>query len=252
MSKINPQELEALYQACNKHELISPDPLEFLYAYETVDEREVVGLISSSLAYGNVMQILKSGRIVLNAMGPSPREFALKSTLPQILKILKNFKHRWHTGQDMAHLIEGIGRVLKKHGSIGECVVKGIKQDENILGGLNFLVQELGEGMRQNLVPAPKNNSACKRLLMYSRWMVRQDAVDPGGWEGIQPSQLVVPLDVHMFRACRKMGMTRVKQPNLKAALEITQKFKKICPEDPVRYDFALTRLGIRRHLDKP
>jgi uncharacterized protein (TIGR02757 family) len=100
------------------------------------------------------------------------------------------------------------------------------------------------------LVPSPAAGSACKRLNLYLRWVVRRDDVDPGGWEGIAPSKLVVPLDTHMFRICRSLGMTARNQADLKSALEITQAFRAIVPEDPVRYDFALTRLGIRSDAD--
>jgi len=101
-----------------------------------------------------------------------------------------------------------------------------------------------------SLLPCPEKGSACKRYHLYLRWMVRKDAVDPGGWDGISASKLIVPLDVHMHRICMGLGLTSRAQADLKTALEVTQRFRAIVPEDPVRYDFALTRTGIRNDLD--
>ncbi|MBW2545477.1 MAG: TIGR02757 family protein, partial [Deltaproteobacteria bacterium] len=96
-------------------------------------------------------------------------------------------------------------------------------------------------------VPLPAKGSACKRLNLFLRWMVRRDDVDPGGWDDIPPSKLVIPLDTHMHRICLAFGFTKRKQADMKTALEITDSFRAIVPDDPVRYDFALTRLGIRK-----
>ena len=85
---------------------------------------------------------------------------------------------------------------------------------------------------------------------MYLRWMIRKDDVDPGCWKGISPSKLVIPVDTHIHRICRKLRLTRRKQADLKTALEITEKFRRIAPDDPVKYDFVLTRFGIRDDLD--
>jgi uncharacterized protein (TIGR02757 family) len=102
------------------------------------------------------------------------------------------------------------------------------------------------------LLPAPEAGSACKRLLMYLRWMARRDAVDPGPWQGVDPRLLVVPMDTHMYRVARALGFTRRRTAGMRAALETTAAFARFRPGDPVRYDFALTRLGIRRDTDLP
>lgn len=103
---------------------------------------------------------------------------------------------------------------------------------------------------RDNLLPRPSRGSACKRLFLYLRWMVRKDSVDPGGWTRVSPSRLVVPLDTHMGSACRRLGLVIRKTDDLKAALEATESFRRLRPDDPVRYDFALTRPGIHPCLD--
>lgn len=107
--------------------------------------------------------------------------------------------------------------------------------------------QVQGVRVKNYLLPDPAQGSACKRLHLYLRWMVRNDAVDPGCWRHVAPNVLVVPLDTHMHRIARALGLTRRKQADARAAAEITAAFRTIAPTDPVRYDFALTRLGIRR-----
>ncbi|MCD6487215.1 MAG: TIGR02757 family protein, partial [Syntrophobacterales bacterium] len=101
-----------------------------------------------------------------------------------------------------------------------------------------------------SLLPSPAKGSACKRLNLFLRWMVRHDDVDPGGWDDISSSKLIIPLDTHMHRICLALGITKRKQADMKTALEITRSFQVMAPHDPVRYDFALTRLGIRKDTD--
>ena len=125
------------------------------------------------------------------------------------------------------------------------------QNEETTSPGLRGFSKELLNGSRPtSLVSAPEKGSACKRLHLYLRWMVRSDRVDPGCWRGVSPSQLVVPLDTHMHRIALALGMTNRKQANFAAALDVTRAFRALCPEDPVRYDFSLTRLGIRRETD--
>ena len=99
------------------------------------------------------------------------------------------------------------------------------------------------------LLPSPADGSACKRLFLYIKWMSRRDAVDPGGWAGVPPSSLMMPVDTHIFRIGRTLGFTSRSQADLRACREITQAFAAICPEDPTKYDFCLSRFGIRSDL---
>ena len=151
-------------------------------------------------------------------------------------------------------MIWGAGRMIRRHGSLGRRFAAGLgAADETVIPALASFVDELarssGRGL-EHLVPRPERGSACKRLNLYLRWMVRSDEVDPGGWKDIDPARLIVPLDTHMYRICRSLGMTERKVADMRAALEVTAAFREIVPEDPVRYDFALTRLGIRRDAD--
>ena len=242
--------LDQLYALYNRREFIHPDPLEFLHLYHDPLDREIVGMVASALAYGRVHQILKSVSEVLHRMGESPSRFVLEQTKGGMQKRFKDFRHRFTGGDQLAALLCGIRGVIRKHGSLQVSFAAKCKaDDETILPGLTAFVKELGEEARDEmnmLLPSPTRGSACKRLNLFLRWMVRDDDVDPGGWSEIGACKLIVPLDTHMHRFGLGAGLTRRKQADMQAALEVTRAFRTIAPEDPVRYDFALTRLGIR------
>ena len=238
---------EGLYRAYNHYEYIHPDPLEFVYRYPKGPDREIAGLIASCLAYGRVAQILKSAGAVLDEMGNSPRLFIEKSDSKALHKTLSSFKHRFTSGKETACLIEGIRNVIVSHGSIEACIAASIKpNDDTILPALEKLVESLSAGYEfKSLLPRPSAKSACKRLNLFLKWMIRGDDVDPGCWSSISPKLLVMPIDTHIFRICSNLGITKRKSADMKTALEITRFFRKINPDDPVKYDFALTRPGI-------
>ncbi len=244
--------LEKLYNTLNRREFVHPDPLEFLYEYPDVGDREIVAIIASSLAYGRVSQILKSVRCILELM-ETPRAFVESETLHSMNKIFEGFKHRFTTGTDVANLLFGIKMVLEKFGSLERCFLSGIKDtDETILPALKNFVREIkihGEENGRSLLADPCKGSACKRLNLFLRWMVRNDSVDPGGWKDVSPAKLIIPLDTHMHNISLMLGVTRRRQANMVTALEITRAFSELCPEDPVKYDFCLTRYGIRKDL---
>jgi uncharacterized protein (TIGR02757 family) len=245
--------MEDLYSRLNHRQYVHPDPLEFPYAYDDVRDREIVGLVASSLAYGRVAQILRSVASVLERM-PSPARFLADATPASLGKALQGFKHRFTTGQDLAGMLLGAKRAIERHGSLEACFARGFDDShDDITPALSRFVSELCDGeeaCRTYLLPPPEAGSACKRLNLYLRWMVRRDEVDPGGWERLPASKLIVPLDTHMHRFARALGMTFRKQADLRAAVEITAAFRRINAEDPVKYDFALTRLGIRSDMD--
>jgi len=246
--------LEKLYNQYNRRKYVHPDPLEFLYKYDNLDDREIVALIASSLAYGRVAQILKSVTLVLEKMQPGPNEFLQKNSYKKITKIYKGFRHRFSDQKELSALLYGIKQIKKKYGSLHTCFIKNLnKNDKNLLPALTLFVEELttiaGESPG-HLIPLPEKGSACKRLFLFLRWMVRNDSVDPGGWSEASPDKLIIPLDTHMYNIGYTLGFTKRKQANMLAAKEITDSFKKINAKDPVKYDFALTRLGIRDDTD--
>lgn len=254
MSLIDKTALDRLYERYNHRRFVHPDPLEFLYDYEELRDREVAGLVASSLAYGRVAQILKSVSSVLDRMAPSPARFLEGSSHETLDQTFAGFKHRFTTGRDLAAMLAGIGRIRRRFGSLHACFTAGLGDgDDSVLPALTFFAGELSSESEAGpgfLVPSPSRGSACKRLNLFLRWMVRRDDVDPGGWDGVPASMLIIPLDTHIYRICRALGMTERGQANLRTAEEITDAFRAIAPDDPIRYDFALSRLGIRNDGD--
>ena len=252
--KISFEILERVYQQYNKRELVHPDPLEFLFAYKNIQDREIVGLVASSLAYGRVAQILKSVNIVLMPMEGSPADFILSHSKNDFEKIYSGFKHRFTTSEDLVNFLCGIKFVVSEYGSLENCMAMGLDPaDETLSEALNLFVEKLklpAKIKTSSLLPNPSLSSACKRLYLFLRWMIRSDEVDPGGWHGISAAKLIVPLDTHMFHFGTFYGFTSRKSADAAAAKEITAGFKSLCPDDPVKYDFALTRFGIRNDLN--
>jgi uncharacterized protein (TIGR02757 family) len=245
---------EKLYTTYNRPEFIHPDPLEFLQLYPETVDREIVGFIASSLAYGRVAQILKSVSGILDKMVPSPSKFLESASRVSLEREFSRFKHRFTTGEEIVDFLIAIQKVIKVNGSLHHCFMMYYDHDDSdVIRSLELFVHEIKAhlSIRENsLLPCPEKRSACKRLHLFLRWMVRSDAVDPGGWDDISPSKLIVPLDVHMHRIGMALGMTSRKPADLNTALEITQGFRAFVPEDPVKYDFALTRIGIRNDID--
>lgn len=245
--------LNQLYAQYNKRKYADQDPIIFLYAYDDPRDREIIGLIASSLAYGNVNQILKNVSFVIDNIG-HPRKFIEVSSPSLIRQKFVSFKHRFTTGVELSNLLLNIKAVLKVWGSLEKCFMSGYEaKHSNILPALTRFVSNLqadSSFICNTLIPCPELGSPCKRLNLFLRWMIRQDEVDPGGWYDIPPAKLIVPLDVHMHRLSLKMGFTSRKASDMRTAVEITESLKKFDPDDPVKYDFAITRLGIRNDLD--
>jgi len=242
------EKIEILYKKYNRRKYVHPDPLEFLYNYNNLQDMEIAGLIGSSLAYGRVAQILKSVSHILEIMGKYPSEFVMDASVKSLDEQFKGFKHRFATGTQISYMLMGAKKIIQDYGSLYECFLSCInKDDHTIIPALTLFSEKLAAcGDPGHLVALPQKGSACKRMNLFLRWMVRKDEVDPGGWEGIAAEKLIVPLDVHMYNISLKLGLTGRKQSNMKTALEITSGFAKWAPHDPVKYDFALTRFGIR------
>ncbi|MFH1690221.1 MAG: TIGR02757 family protein [Candidatus Eisenbacteria bacterium] len=249
--------LEDLYRKLNRWEFVHPDPLEFLYHYDDPEDREIVGLIASTLAYGRVKQILKSVTNALGRMGPHPAAFVGDSSPDSLRTAFEGFKHRFTTGEDLCRMLDGVRVVTAGHGSLGEFFATLLSpEDETVLPALTSFVGVIADAPCATTgeegtcpLPDPERGSACKRLHLFLRWMVRSDDVDPGGWDSVPASKLIVPLDTHMHKLSFLLGLTDRKQANGRTALEVTSAFRTLSPDDPVKYDFALTRLGIRDDL---
>ena len=244
------EKFEKYYRLYNKREFVHPDPLEFLYHYKIKEDIEISGLIASALAFGRVAQILKSVSFVLGVMGKSPSEYLKNSSYNSIKKDYKGFVYRFVREKEIIALLYALKNIFDDFGSIENCFTTGISpDDQTILNGLfNFdkEIKNRADDSPGYLFADPAKGSGCKRMNLFLRWMVRNDDVDLGIWDSIPPAKLIVPVDTHMHKISQKLYLTKRKQANMKTALEITEGFRKFSPDDPVKYDFSLTRFGIR------
>ncbi len=240
--------LEDLYARYHRRCFIGTDPVSFVHAFKDAGDQELVGLIAASLAYGNVRSIHASIRRVLDRMGPSPRAFLADASDRALQQSMRGFRHRWTCDRAMTNLLAGMRDVIRDHGGLGRAFRACDRPDADIRATLADWVRMLSRGRPppgRNLLADPSAGSACKRLFLYLRWMVRRDEIDPGCWPGISPARLKVPLDTHVFMFARAHGMTRRRTADARTVDEITRALQRVSPEDPVRYDFALTRPGI-------
>ena len=213
---------------------------------------EVVGLLSATLAYGRVEQIAKSLTNLFEMMGKSPADFILNFNKKDSQK-LETFKHRFNTGRDIAILLEIIKKALTQAGNLEKFFFIGYdKNAPDITTALSdFITRMLSlhdepkDRAIKYLLTNPADKSCCKRMFLFLRWMLRDDEVDPGLWKSMDKAKLVVPVDVHIARLSRILGFHNDKTMSLKTAVKITEGFRKISPADPVKYDFALSRIGI-------
>jgi uncharacterized protein (TIGR02757 family) len=248
--------LEKLYKKYNRRELISPDPLQFVYHYSKPADMEIAAFLAAALAYGKVQQIEKSLNNLLARMSDSPYKF-VKQFDKNKRRAIRNFRHRFTTGDDISNLLALFKKIINKHGSIEQYFVRGYNPDDsNIIPALSQFCNSLlalhadgnkgqiSQGLKYLLV-SPAGGSACKRLNLFLRWMVRDDDVDTGLWKSVDKAKLIVPVDVHMGRLCKILRLYNRKTTSLSAAKEITESFAEIEPDDPVKYDFALSRIGI-------
>ena len=218
-----------------------PDPLMVATRYK--DER--VALICALFAYGNAKQIVK----FLDSLDFS----LLEANEKRIKEELNSKYYRFQNSNDVSALFIALRR-LSQESSIEEIVKRGYKKQESILDGLWELIQSLRDiynydsrGYRFLIGQIPKNIDSCspfKRYMMYFRWMVREDKLDLGLWSGIKKSNLIIPLDTHTHKVSLKLGLISRKSYDLKSAINLTNALKEFDNLDPIKYDFALYRIG--------
>ncbi|GAB6281130.1 MAG: TIGR02757 family protein [Thermovirga sp.] len=244
---------EEMYRRYNRPEYVDPDPVSVVRSYCSLPDREVAAVVSSCLAYGRASQIVKSVRAVLDPMGDTPAGFIAKSSPGKIMNLCEGFRHRFTDSRDLYELLLSVREALEDHGSIEAAFSRGLTEGPGgVIGGLSRLSMVLrkASGNRKNtLLPDLSLGSACKRYHLFLKWMVRNDGIDPGGWSCITPADLMIPLDTHMHRICLELGLVRRKVADAGAVIEATESFRLIAPQDPTRYDFTLTRFGIRPDL---
>ncbi len=251
--------LEALLLGTDAAERMRGDPVELPHRYREPADVEVSALLCAALAYGRVDLFKPRLTALLDALGPAPAALAIEAEPRELLRRAKGFSYRMTDARDVACLLYGAGATLREHGSLGACFSAHYRRTGTVREALGAFVGELcapdftpitgqrGPTRRlKHLLPHPGRGSACKRLNLFLRWMVRgPDGVDFGLWRDVPAAALVVPLDTHVHRIGRFIGLTRRKDLSWKTAEDVTRRLRLLDAEDPVRYDFALSHLGI-------
>ena len=250
---------------------LDSDPLQFPRRFGRREDREVAAFLAASLAYGNAVAVRGSLRRVFAWTGPHPGRFVRGLTRSAGLADLGGFRHRWTGADDLVRLGLILRRLLEEHGTLEAAFSRGIARGRGGRADLGASIERFrAEALRfeppdfgstgfepsgsapgrsrpgvRYFFPSPRT-SAAKRTAMFLRWVVREDdGLDLGLWNCLEPRDLVVPLDTHMFRIARRLGLTRRQTPGWQAALDLTRGLAHLDPQDPTKYDFALSRLGI-------
>lgn len=247
--------LEYHYKAFNRTKL-EPDPLQFLHLFEDKKDIEVMAFIASVFAYGNVNQIINSLDTFLLIAKNQPYEFI--SNISANNNLPTNFVHRFYSTKDILHLFQLLNSAYDEFGSLKNLFLSGYNSEgENLKNAITnfnkyFLTKAQKEfkKLRRGIVfmfPLPEKGSACKRMNLFLRWMVRKDELDFGLWGEIPTSKLIIPVDTHVARICKQLKLTKRKNVSWLMAEEITQNLKIFDADDPVKYDFAICHLGMRK-----
>lgn len=241
-------DLNRLYDKYNKKSYIHPDPYECVLRYTNKADMEVVGLIASSFAVGNVFQILKIIDNILDVMGDSPAKFLTETDEDTIADLFAGFYYRYYKDHHIIEFLLAIRSVLIEFGDIEVWVDTLIEEsDEDYFPLFKRMSERFN--LSSALIPKASGNSAFKRLALFFRWMVREDAVDIGIWKSLDSAKLIVPLDIHMMSICKILGFTNSSANSRSNAIKITKAFAELDKSDPVKWDFALSRLGIHPEL---
>ncbi|MEO5357467.1 MAG: TIGR02757 family protein [Nitrospirae bacterium YQR-1] len=248
--------LDGFYDSFDFKGRVLNDPIEFPMMYKTHADIEVSGLIAASLSYGKVTLFKPVIRLILQKMGKTPAEFLLNFDVKTHKDLFSGISYRFNRNEDVLALLFVISEILKNYGSVRNLFVSNFTG--GIYGSIHGFVQYAqrvdtepvyGSGKKSDgflqFFPDPAKGSACKRVNMYLRWMVRSGDIDFGLWPEIPASALVIPLDTHISKVARCLGLTKRKSNDWKAAVEITQALCGLNPQDPLRYDFALCHHGI-------
>ena len=250
--------LDDLYRTFD-HVTSATDPVHIVRRYEAPEDREVVGFCAAALAFGRVASVLQSIESLVAVMGPRPADFVRSFDPGAHRARIDPLVHRWIRGRDLVALLMILQRMLRDAGSIERFFVAGDDRSAADVGpaldvfSTRALQTDLKAAYGRTpkrpgvcyFFPRPSAGSACKRLNLFLRWMVRRDAIDLGVWTHVSPARLIIPLDTHVIRLGRCLRLTRYASPGWKMAAEITAALRVIDPADPVRYDFSVCHLGM-------
>ncbi|MDP1727109.1 MAG: TIGR02757 family protein [Bacteroidota bacterium] len=257
---MNHKELKLFLNKQVKHyqipRFIENDPVGIPHLFSQNADIEIMGFFAALFAWGQRKTIIQKSKELIARMDGRPYDFMVNHQ-EQDLKNMVGFKHRTFNDTDLLYFIAFLKSHYQKSGSLESAFLKGYSEnDENIqssLNGFRIYFFSLPDAPPRTFkhISSPLQNSACKRLSMFLRWMVRTDqtGVDFGIWKTIKPAQLICPLDLHVARVARKLGLLTRTQNDWKAALELTHNLKRFDAHDPVKYDFALFGLGVEGEM---
>ncbi|HYM95174.1 MAG TPA: TIGR02757 family protein [Chitinophagaceae bacterium] len=236
----------------NQPSFIKNDPVSVPRLFTKKQDIEIAGFFAAIFAWGNRTTIIRKTKELMQLMDMSPHDFCLQHT-DNDLKKLSSFKHRTFNSTDLLYFIEFFKTHYLKNNSLETAFTKWMsKKDKTVEHGLigfhhYFFSLEYVPSRTKKHIATPEKNSTCKRLNMFLRWMVRKDnnGVDFGIWKDISPSQLICPIDLHVARVAKKLGLLKQKSINWNAATELTTYLRTLDKNDPVKYDFALFGSGV-------
>jgi uncharacterized protein (TIGR02757 family) len=257
--------LDRLYDAYNFKDRILHDPIEFPHQYKRPEDIEVSGFIASCFAYGRVDMFKPVIKKILSTMGESPYDFLLDFNLKRHRRLFSDIKYRFNENNDIICLLYVLSIALKRYKRLDVLFKLHYWNDDTNIGiGLTGFVESLlsidissvyGKNIKPagflQFFPSPKKGSACKRMNLFLRWVIRDRDIDFGIWKGIPKNKLVIPLDTHIARISKCLSFTKRASQDWRMAVEITESLKKFDPEDPLKYDFALCHQGISKICSK-
>ncbi len=244
--------LDAKVEQYNQPGFIDLDPILIPHQFSKKQDIEIAGLFAATLAWGQRVTIINNCRKFLGWMDHDPHTFILHHRESD-LKPFLDFRHRTFNATDALYFIAFLKWYYQRHNSL-EDAFSGSPGEQTVERGLInfhnlfFSLPDFPVRTKKHIA-TPERKSACKRLNMYLRWMVRDDnkGVDFGIWKNIKPAQLICPCDVHVERVARKLRLIKRKQTDWLMAVELTDNLRKLDPSDPVKYDFALFGLGLEK-----
>ena len=239
--------LEHKFNLYNSKNFIIEDPISIPHAYNQKEDIEIISFLISIISWGNRKSIIKSGNKLREILGSSPIDFVMRFKEKDLKKI--DFVHRTFNKFDLIYFLKSLKNIYKNHDGLENVFSKNLNDEfmyNNIINFRKIFFSLNHEKRTEKHISNPKKNSACKRINMFLRWMVRNDGVvDFGIWKKIKPSMLSCPLDVHTANIGRKLNLISRKQNDLKTVLELDQKLRLFDKNDPVKYDYALFGMGV-------
>lgn len=243
---ITKTELDELVTKYETVDFIKDDPVQFVHRFSDKKDIEIAGFIASLLAYGSRQQFIKKLNLLFEIAQNEPLNF-IQNFEPEIIG---DFNYRFGKPNDFVEIFSILKELYNSSDGLEELFAHGFSQGKMFETVVDYFYSRVGEGAKQGfyqMIPNPHKGGAMKRMCMFLRWMVRKSAVDVGIWKFMKPADLYIPLDVHVGRVSRQMGLLTRKANDFKAVVELTQNLKKLCPEDPIKYDFAMFGYGVNK-----